>query len=166
MSMAEALLHVGWRDMFIPADSVAEIVLRGTIMYLSLFALLRFILKRQSGGLSVTDVLVIVLIADAAQNGMADEYRSVTEGIILVATIVFWSFALDWIGYHVPAFQRLMRPPPLLLVDQGKLLRRNMREELITMDELMTALRENGINDLNEVRCAHMEADGQISVIA
>jgi uncharacterized membrane protein YcaP (DUF421 family) len=140
-------------------------VVRGTIMYLVLFALLRFVLKRQSGGLGITDVLVIVLIADAAQNGMASEYRSVTEGIMLVATIIFWSYALDWLGYHFPPFQHLLRPPPLLLVKNGKMLRRNMRQELVTPDELMTQLREEGIKDLGDVHRAFMEADGSISVI-
>jgi uncharacterized membrane protein YcaP (DUF421 family) len=56
--------------------------------------------------------------------------NSVTEGVILVATIVFWSYALDWLGYQFPKFEQLMSPPPLLLVDHGKLIRRNMRQEL------------------------------------
>jgi len=85
--------------------------------------------------------------------------------VILVATIVFWSYALDWLGYQFPKFEQLMSPPPLLLVDHGKLIRRNMRQELITVDKLMTALREEGVTALQEVRWAHMEPDGRISVI-
>jgi uncharacterized membrane protein YcaP (DUF421 family) len=158
-------MALDWHSMFVPSVSIAEMVVRGTIMYLVLFALLRFVLKRQSGGLGITDVLVIVLIADAAQNGMASEYRSVTEGIVLVATIIFWSYALDWLGYHFPTFQRLLHPAPLLLVKDGQMLRRNMRQELVTPDELMTQLREEGIKDLCDVHRAFMEADGSISVI-
>ena len=60
-----------------------------------MFALLRFVLKREAGTLAITDLLVVVLIADAAQNAMADDYRSVPDGLLLVATIVFWSYALD-----------------------------------------------------------------------
>jgi uncharacterized membrane protein YcaP (DUF421 family) len=74
--------------------------------------MMRFILKRQSGGLSTPDVLLIVLLADAAQNGVAGEYRSVTEGILLVGTIVFWNFAVDWLEYRFPAMERLLRPAP------------------------------------------------------
>jgi len=163
--MTDTLFSLDWRPVLIPTGSITEVIVRGTLMYLALFALLRLILKRQSGGLAMTDVLVIVLIADAAQNGMANEYRSVTEGVVLVATIIFWSYALDWLDYYAPWFRTFFRPPPLLLVEDGKLMRRNMRQELITPDELMTALREQGISDLREVCRARMEADGRISVI-
>src|SRR4051794_28454241 len=90
--------------------SIAEMFVRGTIMYFVLLALLRFIRNRQSSGLGVTDVLVIVLIADAAQNGMAKEYRSVTEGAALVGTIIGWDYALDWLSYRFPGVQRLIHP--------------------------------------------------------
>ena len=163
--MSSVLFDVGWRELVVPTHSVAEMIVRGTIMYIALFVLLRVILKRQSGALGVTDLLVVVLIADAAQNGMAKEYRSVTEGVVLVATIIGWDYALDWLGYRIPAFQRLVRPAPLALVRDGKLLRQNMRRELITTEELMAHLREQGLASLKDVRSATMEADGRISVI-
>jgi uncharacterized membrane protein YcaP (DUF421 family) len=153
-----------WHDMLVPTHSIAEMIARGTIMYLVIFAMMRFILKRQSGGLTTPDVLLVVLLADAAQNGMANEYRSVTEGITLVATIIFWNFAIDWLEYHFPAMERLLRPPPLLLIENGEVLRRNMRQELVTMDELLARLREEGVEGPAEVARAFMEADGNISV--
>ena len=116
-------LSPAWHVMLIPTHSVAEMITRGTIMYLAIFAMMRFILKRQSGGLATPDVLLIVLLADAAQNGMADEYWSVTEGITLVGTLIFWNFAIDWLEYHFPAIKRLLRPAPLLLIENGKVLR-------------------------------------------
>lgn len=85
---------VDWRSVFVPKTPLLEIVVRGTVVYLILFAMLRFG-KRQTGSLSVTDLLVLVLIADASQNAMAGDYKSVPDGILLVATIIFWSFALD-----------------------------------------------------------------------
>src|SRR5215207_1552589 len=163
--MNGVVFSVAWRDLVVPTHSVAEMVVRGTIMYLALFVLLRVILKRQSSGLGVTDLLVVVLIADAAQNGMAKEYRSVTEGLVLVATIIGWDYALDWLGYRFPAFQNLVRPAPLPLVRNGELLYANMRRELVTREELMTQLREQGIASLEDVRLANMEADGRISAI-
>jgi uncharacterized membrane protein YcaP (DUF421 family) len=153
-----------WHDMLVPTHSIAEMIARGTIMYLVIFAMMRFILKRQSGGLTTPDVLLVVLLADAAQNGMANEYRSVTEGITLVGTIIFWNFAIDWLEYHSPALERLLRPPPLLLIENGEVLRRNMRQELVTMDELLARLREEGVEGPAEVARAFMEADGNISV--
>jgi uncharacterized membrane protein YcaP (DUF421 family) len=156
---------VDWHAVFVPKTPIAEIVVRGTIVYLVLFTLLRFILKRQSGTLGVTDLLVVVLIADAAQNAMAGEYRSVPDGIVLVVTIIFWSFALDWLGDRFPAVGRFVHPPPLELVRDGKMLRRNMRRELITTEELMGQLREQGIDELSQVKSARMEGDGHISVV-
>lgn len=156
---------VDWERMFVPSTPILEIVLRGTIMYLALFTLLRVILKRQSGAMGITDLLVVVLIADAAQNGMADDYHSVTDGVLLVAVIVGWNFALDWLGYRFPRIQRLVHPPSLRLVEDGRFLYRNMRKELITEEELMSQLREQGIDNVADVSAAYMEGDGRVSVI-
>ena len=88
----EKLLQVDWAGLFIPTHSVAEMVVRGTLMYLALFLILRFLMKRQGGSIGIADLLVIIIIADAAQNAFAKEYSSVTEGVVLVLTIIFWDF--------------------------------------------------------------------------
>ncbi len=149
-----------------PDTPVLEIIMRGSVMYLALFFLLRLILKRESGGLGITDVLVVVLIADAAQNGMADDYSSIADGLILVATIVFWTHFLNWLGYKSPFLQRILKPSKLLLVKNGRMIRKNMAEELITEEELMTEVRTNGVNDLKDVEEAYMESNGRISIIS
>jgi uncharacterized membrane protein YcaP (DUF421 family) len=158
-------MNIDWKAIFLPDIPLIEIVVRGSIMYLALFILLRVILKRQSGTLGITDLLLITLLADASQNGMAGEYKSLPNGILLVATIIFWNFALDWLSYKSPIFQRLIEPPPLLLVKNGQLLRRNMRKELVTDEELMVQLREQGVSDISNVKEAYMESDGHISVV-
>ena len=140
-------------------------ILRGTLTYIMLFLILRFLLKRQTGVIGIADLLVIVLIADAAQNAMAAEYKSITEGALLVLTIVFWNYALDWLGYRFPAFQRLVRSPPLPLIKDGQMLFRNMRHETITQEELNSQLRQQGIKSCDEVREAFIEGDGRISII-
>jgi uncharacterized membrane protein YcaP (DUF421 family) len=155
---------VDWRAVFVPKTPLLELVVRGTIVYLALFAMLR-IGKRQAGTLSVTDLLVLVLIADAAQNAMAGEYRSVPDGLVLVGTIVFWSYALDWLGYRYPLVGRFVHPPPVELVRNGRMLRQNMRRELITVEELMSQLREQGISAVSHVKTARLEGDGHISVV-
>jgi uncharacterized membrane protein YcaP (DUF421 family) len=96
---------------------------------------------------------------------MAGEYHSVADGIALVGTIIFWSWFLDWLGYRLPRLQRFVHPPPLLLVKNGRLLRGNMREELITKEELLSQLRLQGVADLKEVREASIEGDGRVSVV-
>lgn len=152
--------------MFMPDTSPLEIVLRGSVMYLSLFALLRVILKRQAGTLGMTDLLLVTLLADASQNGMAGEYRSLPDGIILVATLIFWNYFLDWLSFRSAFFRRLIEPAPLLLVRDGAMLRRNMRRELITEEELLSQIRERGIDEISNVKKAYMERDGRVSIIA
>ena len=157
-------MQIDWRAVFIPSIHVGEIFLRGSLIYLLLFLLLR-IFRRQAGALGLSDLLVVVLIADAAQNAMASEYKSITEGAILVGTIFFWDYFLDWLGFRVPFLRRLLRPRALLLIENGRLLRRNMRQEMITAEELMGQLREEGLDRVEEVKKCYLEGDGRISVI-
>jgi uncharacterized membrane protein YcaP (DUF421 family) len=156
---------IDWNDVFVPSMSLLEIMLRGTLMYLALFAMLRLVLKRESGAIGVTDLLVIVLVADAAQNALAADYMSITEGIVLVATILFWSWALSWLGFKVPAVRRFVHPEPLELVRNGHLLWNNMEKELITEEELMSKLRQQGVDKIDDVKKAAIEGDGHISVV-
>jgi uncharacterized membrane protein YcaP (DUF421 family) len=156
---------VHWKEVFLPSVPVVELLVRGSVIYIALFSLLRFLLKRIAGAIGIADLLMVVLIADAAQNAMAADYKSVTDGIILVGTIIFWNFAFDWLGYRFPTFRRFVHPPPLPLVKEGRLLRRNMRHELISEDELMSHIRLQGASDLSQVKEACMEGDGRISVI-
>jgi uncharacterized membrane protein YcaP (DUF421 family) len=156
---------VDWAAVFTPTVPIIELIVRGSIIYIALFILIRVPLKRQAGAMSVTDLLVIVLVADATQNAMSGDYKSVPDGIILVSVIVFWCFALDWLGYHVPAIGRFIHPPPLDLVRNGQLLRKNMQSELVSYEELMTQLREQGIEHITDVKYARMEGDGHMSVV-
>ena len=143
-----------------------ELFLRGTLIYWFLFMLFRFLLRRESGsGVGLADVLLIVLVADAAQNGMSGEYKSVSEGMVLVSTIIGWNYFIDWMSFHYGWFARFAEPRVLLLVQHGQPVHENLRRVLLNLDELMTQLRENGIERLEDVKRARLEPDGRISVI-
>lgn len=161
----DVLFNADWGKIFWPSTPLIEIFVRGSLTYIILFVLLRSILKRVAGTVGMADLLMVVLIADAAQNALADDYTSITDGVLLVATIIFWNYALDWLGFKFPAFQRFFRPSPLLLVKEGRMLHRNMRRELITEDELMSQLRQQGALSVADVKEAYMEGDGRISVV-
>jgi len=156
---------VDWGRVMTPDQPIVETIVRGSAVYLALVILMRVILKRQAGGLGITDLLIIVLIADAAQNAMAGGYESVTDGILLVATILVWSLIMDWLSYRFAPARWLVHPPAVPLVEDGRPLQRNLRRELISLQELMSKLREQGVEDLSEVKKACMEGDGRISVI-
>ncbi len=157
--------QVDWQTIFVPRTPLLEIFVRGSLTYLGLFLLLRTVLKRESGTLGITDTLLVVMIADAAQNGMADDYRSVTDGLVLVATLIFWNVLLNWLGYRFQVFERLFKPGKLLLIKNGRMLKDNMRKELITYNELMSEVRSNGLSDISDIREAYMEPTGTISII-
>ena len=142
-----------------------ELVLRGTLIFWFLFAIFRFVMHRDVGSVGLADVLVLVLIADASQNAMSGGYESVTDGAILVATIVAWNYVLDWGAYRFEWMRRVAEPPPLLLVRAGRVVRANLRREMITLDDLKAKLREHGVEEIAEVRKAYMEGDGTVTVI-
>ena len=158
------LFKLDWSQIFWPTHPF-EMLLRGTVTYLSLFLLMRFVLKREAGSIGTADLLMVVVIADAAQNALAGNYQSITDGIILVATILSWNYAIDWMSYHSPTLRKIIQPKPLLLIKDGAMNRRNMRKELVTREDLMVELREHGIEDVSEVKEARIEEDGRISVI-
>lgn len=144
--------------------SPLELVVRGTLIYWFLFLLFRF-LRRDSSGVGVADILLVVLVADASQNGMSGSYETVPEACILVTTLIGWNYLFDWASFRFDWFRRFSQPPPLLLVDRGRIVGRNLRKEFVTREELDGELRKHGVTELAEVRAAYMESDGEFSVL-
>lgn len=157
-------MSIDWSHMWVPGGNVLDIVLRGTVVYLVLFFYFR-LLRREAGNLGMADMLFVVLIADAVQNAMANEYRSVTEGLVLVGTLAFWDVLLNWLAFRFPAIEKIIQPPPLLLVRDGRVQHRNLRREMISREELDGQLRAQGVSSLDQVRLCYLESDGQFSVI-
>jgi uncharacterized membrane protein YcaP (DUF421 family) len=156
---------IDWSHLFGFSVNPAEMVIRGTVIYWFIFLLFRFVLRRDIGAIGIADVMLVVLIADAASNGMSGSYESITDGCLLIATIAGWNYLLDWTSFHFPAVRHLVEPPPLALIRNGKLQRKAMRQELISASELETKLREHGIENIEEIRVAYLEDDGEISVL-
>jgi uncharacterized membrane protein YcaP (DUF421 family) len=154
-----------WSEIFGVSVSPLELIVRGSAMYLFLFLLFRVVVRRRVGAVGMADILILVIVADAAQNGMSGEYRTVTEAFILVGTLVGWNMLIDWLTYRFPRLQNVLEPPPLLLIDNGRVLWRHLRHEFMSESELKTKLREHGVTDAREVEKAYMEPDGQITVL-
>ena len=142
-----------------------EMLLRGTATYWFLYLMFRVVIRRRIGAVGMADLLILVIVSDAIQNAMAGEYTSVTDGFILVATLIGWTMLTDFAAYRFPALGKLLEPPPLLLIRDGRLQHRNLRSEWVSEAELRSKLREQGIEDYAEVRSAYMEPEGAISVV-
>jgi uncharacterized membrane protein YcaP (DUF421 family) len=156
---------VSWDELFGPHSSLLEPIVRGTIMYLALFVLFRVVIRRRVGAVGMSDILLVVIIADAAQSGLSGASHSITDALLVVGTIVAWNWLIDWLNFRVPALQPWLEPPPLLLIDNGRINYRNLRHEFVTMDELKAKLREEGVDEVKQVAKAYMESDGTVSVI-
>ncbi|MGF9763171.1 YetF domain-containing protein [Microvirga sp. 0TCS3.31] len=142
-----------------------ELVARGSVLYFGILVMTRLMPRRTGGELAMMDLIFVLLIAEAAAHAMG-EYTSVADGIVMVATFMGWNYLINALSYRVPFIERLVSSPPLQVIKDGKLLRRNMRREFLTEEELMSHLREEGIGDVKEVKSAHIEGDGKISVIS
>ena len=157
-------MDIDWHQMLVPSSSVAEIVIRGTIIYLALFLTIRFLPRRTIGSMSASDLLIVVLIADAVQNGMSDDYKSVTEGLALAATIIAWATFIDWLDCRFPHWH-LASGKEIPVLEKGKILKERLDRQFITEDELLSQLRLHGQDSPATVRKAYLEGDGHISVI-
>jgi uncharacterized membrane protein YcaP (DUF421 family) len=157
-------MDVDWQELFIPSGSLLELVIRGTAVYLALFLVLRFLPRRTMGGMSPSDILIIVLIADAVQEAMAGKYESITEGLALAGTIIFWAVAIDWLDYRFPQLH-LSDGKQIPLIRNGRIIQRNLDRQKITREEVLAQLRQHGLSSEHDVESAYLEGDGHVSVL-
>jgi uncharacterized membrane protein YcaP (DUF421 family) len=155
---------VQWDKLFILTTSPLELFIRGSIIYLFILVLMR-VLRREPGTIGIADLLMVVLIADASQNAMAGDYHSILDGLILVLTIVFWNYLMDWLTLRSKVIERFTYPPAIPLFENRKIQTTNMQKQFVTRDQLMSMLREHGIDDLAKVKAVFLEGSGHVSVI-
>jgi uncharacterized membrane protein YcaP (DUF421 family) len=154
-----------WDHLMTPDIPVLESFLRGTVLYFAVLIIMRTTLRRTAGELTMLDFIFVLLVANGASDSMVGGSVSVSNGLVIILTVVAWNYALNTVAWYIPWFQQFTSPPPLQIVRNGKMLVRNMRKEFITKDELMSQLREDGVEDIARVKAAYIEGDGNISVI-
>lgn len=142
-----------------------EIVLRTVVVYVAVFALLRLAGKRELGQMSVSDLVVILVIANAVQNSLNGGDTSLIGGIVAAATLVGMNILFDRFGRHIPFFRRFLVSEPTLLLTDGALIEENLAHEDVTKEDIEMSAREHGIADLSGVSAAILEPDGSISII-
>lgn len=121
--------------------------------------------KRNAGHISPNDLLTLIILGGMGTDAIMGGSSSVGDILLMIALVVGWGYLLDLLEYHWPAARFLLRDRQTALIEDGRLLRRNMRREMVTEDELMSFLREHGIDDPAQVQSACLEADGEISLI-
>lgn len=156
---------VDLQSIFAPTVPLLEGAVRGTVTFLVLLVLMRLVGRREAGGLGITDVLLVVLVAQAAAAGLHGQAESISDGMVVVATILFWSVAVDAIAYRFPWMAALLKARPSALIENGKLNHKVMLREFMTYEEVLSQLRLHGIEDVAVVDRAYIEPNGMISVI-
>ena len=154
-----------WAELFKLTASIPELLVRGTVTFLALTAVLRIVGQREAGDLGITDLLVVLLVADAASAGLRGNAESISDGLILIVTVLFWSVAFDAMSYKWPALGRILKARPKLLIRDGELNRKVMRREFMSEDEVMSQLRLHGVTELRDVERAYVEPNGMVSVL-
>ncbi len=142
-----------------------EFVARGLIVYAFIFILLRLTGRKQIGQLTPFDLVLLLIISNAVQNSMNAGDNSVTAGLILAATLVGMNVILNDFMFRSRKFERLMEGSAKVLIHNGVIHQEVMHKESITKQDLDTALREQGVDDVKNVRFAIIEPNGQITVL-
>jgi uncharacterized membrane protein YcaP (DUF421 family) len=142
-----------------------EIVLRSAVVYISLFIGLRLMGKRELGQMTVFDLVVVLLLANAVQNAMVGPDTSLWGGLIAAAVLLVLNRGVAMLRLHRDAWGRLLEGTPTVLVQSGQFLDPALRKEGIERAQVLMAMREHGIGDIKEVQLAVLETDGSISVV-
>lgn len=142
-----------------------EIVLRTLAVYLVILVGLRLAGKREIGQMTIFDLVVLLLIANAVQNAMVGPDTSLVGGLLAAIVLLVLDFLIARLGLRFPRLRRLVIGNPTLLILHGEVIQDHLRREGLDEETLMTALREHGVVDIQAVEMAVLEIDGSISVV-
>src|SRR5690349_15477730 len=142
-----------------------EFLVRGVVVYLFLMALLRLTGKRQVGQLAPFDLVLLLVLSNAVQNSMNGGDNSITGGIILATTLVAINGLVGFLTFRSKRLERFIEGRPEILIHGGHVDHKAMRRARMTMHELESALRTEGMCGPQEVRFALLENNGHITVI-
>jgi uncharacterized membrane protein YcaP (DUF421 family) len=142
-----------------------DIVLRAAFAWIFIVFVLRVMGRRELSSLSVSDLILVVVLGDLIQNGVTQSDMSVTGVTIAITTFVLLTVGSSYLSFKSLRARKLLQGEPLIIIEDGKPIERNMRSELITLDDVMEEARGNEIESLDEIKWAVLEASGTITFI-
>ena len=145
---------------FLPA-----IAIRTFIVLLALILGLKFMGKRQLGQMNIYDLVLIMLLANAGQNAMTQGSGYLLPGLISSAVLFLSGWAITKAFSASPELEKRIVGSSVLLLNDGVILKEHLKKELVTFDEVMAAIRQHGLEHVDQVQMAVLETDGTISVI-
>ena len=142
-----------------------DLVLRAVFVFAFILLLTRVIGKRELGSLQPFDLILLIILGDALQQGLTQDDYSLTGAVLVVGTIAVLQVAVSWLTYRFPRTRPVFEGEPLIVVEDGKVIERNLRRERLTVEEIAEAARLQQIAHLADVQWAILETSGQLSFI-
>jgi uncharacterized membrane protein YcaP (DUF421 family) len=142
-----------------------DLVLRATFVFAFILLLTRVIGKRELGSLQPFDLVLLIILGDALQQGLTQDDYSLTGAVLVVGTIAVLQVGVSWLTFRFPRIRPVLEGEPLIIVEDGKPIERNLKRERLTISEVAEAARREQIAHLSEVRWAILETSGTISFI-
>jgi uncharacterized membrane protein YcaP (DUF421 family) len=154
-------MHIQW----FPTVSYLELMVRALLVYAFLVVALRIGGRRELGQMTSFDLILLLILSNAVQNSINAGDNSLVGGLVSAATLLALNRAVGWVVYLSPAFERLVAGRPIRIVTDGKIHMRAMRRERITLPELRSALRKQGVEGVSECKKVVLEPDGTLTAV-
>lgn len=151
--------------LLVPEAPIWELVLRAVAVYVFLIVVLRLAGRRETGQLSSFDLVLLLILSNAVQNSINAGDNTLVGGMISALALIVLNWIVGWAAYRFVWFERLVQGRPTRIVTDGKVHVAAMRRERITLEELHSALRKQGIFTITECRRVILEADGTLTAI-
>ena len=142
-----------------------DIVARAVVVFAFLLLLTRIIGRRELSSLQPFDLILLIILGDAVQQGLTQDDYSLTGSLLAVGTIAVLQVFVSWVGYRFPRTRPVLEGTPIIVVEDGELIERNLRRERLDPEEVAEEARLQGIAHLSEVKWAVLETTGKISFI-
>jgi uncharacterized membrane protein YcaP (DUF421 family) len=142
-----------------------DIVLRAIFIFGFLYVLMRVIGRRELSSLEPFDLILLVVLGDAVQQGLTQDDYSLTGAVLAIGTIAILQLGVSYANFRFPRLRPILDGEPIIVMQDGKPIAKNMKRERVTMNDLTAAMRLQNIASLDEVAWAVMETSGAISFI-
>ena len=142
-----------------------DLVIRATIIFFFIFLVTRIAGRRELSALEPFDLILLVVLGDLVQQGITQSDESVTGTLIVISTITLLSVAVSWVSFRSGKVRLVTEGEPIILVQDGEIIERNLRRERLTHGDLEEEARQQQVASLADVRWAILEKEGTISII-
>jgi uncharacterized membrane protein YcaP (DUF421 family) len=142
-----------------------DLVVRAIVVFFAIFLVTRVIGRRELSTMEPFDIILLIVTGDLVQQGVTQSDYSLTGALTVICTIALLTVLLSYASFKVPRLRPVLEGEPLVLVQDGQVIERNLRRERITLDELLAEARQQQVASLDQVRFAVLETNGRISVI-